>query len=139
MPILYGSGLSILAFLPEEESRALLDGAELEPLTDATVTDPGEMRRWLERIRRDGYACSVGQRIVGGVGVSAPIWGPRGEVMGNAMLALPAQRFRREQEPELASLVIDAAAEITRRIGGVRRSGEGVEPSQRGAATPHRF
>lgn len=119
LPIHCGaSGLAILAFLPDEEVDAVIRETGLTPVTDATITDPNELRRSLALIRERGYALTRGQRIAAAVGIAAPIWGSNGNVVGDVMVTVPEHRFAHEGERQLAELVTDAAAEITRLIGG---------------------
>jgi IclR family transcriptional regulator, acetate operon repressor len=112
------SGLAILAFLPDDEISSVLGETALTPLTDATITEPDELRRALARTRERGYAFTRGQRIAGAVGIAAPIWDPNGRVIGDVMVTMPEHRFAPASERQLATLVMDAAAQITDLIGG---------------------
>jgi IclR family acetate operon transcriptional repressor len=86
-------GEGILAFLPEDEIEAILASAELEPVTEQTVTDADELRRELIEVRARGYVMSVGRLIAGAVGIAAPVFGPDNRVIGDIVLALPEARI----------------------------------------------
>ena len=120
VPIHAGAtGLAIFAFLPEEEREEIIGrAATLERLTPHTLTDPENLVDELERVRRDGYSCTKGQRIEGAVGIATPIWGSQDRVVGDVAISLPIQRFVASREPELAQLVIRAAERVTHHIGG---------------------
>jgi DNA-binding IclR family transcriptional regulator len=68
-------GKAILASLPDERAGEIIEDTELVAHTDATPTDPEELRRQLRRIRDDGIAFCRGEREAGVVGVAAPIEG----------------------------------------------------------------
>ncbi len=111
------SGLAIMAFLPDEERRAILAQTPLVRLTERTITDPDMLERELEQVRVRGYAVSRGQRNVGAVAVAAPIWGPDGKVKSDLIVSLPEYRFSAKMESALARLVIQHAKLITERLG----------------------
>lgn len=118
MPVYAGAtGLAIMAFLPEGERREIAASTGLAPLTPNTVTDPAALERQMEQIRRQGYACTMGQRIPGAVGLGAPIWGPEGRVVGDLALTVPEQRFEASWERELARLLIHYAHRISDQLG----------------------
>jgi IclR family transcriptional regulator, acetate operon repressor len=120
------SGLGILAFLPEEERREIVDAA-LPPVTEATIVDRVELVGALDAIREAGYACTRGERIVGAVGLAAPIHDQRGRVLGDVCLTVPQQRFAESDGERLGALVVAAAEDISARMGHVRAgSGEGA-------------
>lgn len=66
-------GKAILSSLPSERVDAVLDATELTGPTDATITDPDELRTKLHRIRDDGIAFCRGEQYEGIVGVAAPL------------------------------------------------------------------
>jgi IclR family transcriptional regulator, acetate operon repressor len=112
------SGRAILAFLPEDERRAVIDRAPLEPLTERTITDPKQLEDVVAEVRDKGYALSVEERRTGGVGVAAPVFGPDGRVIADVGLAIPTQRFDAADEQRLAELVTAAAERITGALAG---------------------
>ncbi len=68
----------------------------------------------LERIRRDGYAVLKGDRVPDIAGVSAPVFGREGELLGALTLSLPTHRYREK----LVAPVRAAARALTRSLGG---------------------
>jgi DNA-binding IclR family transcriptional regulator len=67
-----------------------------------------------ERIRRDGYAALVGDRVPDLAGISAPVFGPGGELVGAVTLSPPAHRYRKS----FVAPVREAAAAITAGLRG---------------------
>lgn len=111
------SARAILAFLPPAEVEAVL-AAGLSPLTPATITNPDRLRAELERVRRQGYAVSAGERIEGTASIAVPLWRPSGEVVGSLAVSGPRFRFDPEGVPGLVPALFEAAAAIYRRLGG---------------------
>jgi IclR family acetate operon transcriptional repressor len=111
------TGRAILAFLPEGERSEIMAGS-LSAMTPRTITDSGELGTALETTRGRGYALSVEERRVGGVGLAAPVFAPGHSVIAAVGVALPVQRFEPEDEVRLAALVQGCAAAITAALGG---------------------
>ncbi len=115
------SGLAILAFLEEEEIRSIIERTRLPALTDQTITEVHRLHTELAAIRQRGYAITRGQRIPGAVGLSAPIFGSDGRVLGDVCLTIPQQRFEPASVTHIARLLTDCAAGITSDTGGKPR------------------
>lgn len=113
------SGLSILAFLSPALRASILDAPGGFPaFTADTLTTRDELESAIAEIRRRGYAITHGQRATGAVGLGAPVWDADGAVMGNVMVTIPEQRFDPADEERFAAAVVEAAAELTRAVGG---------------------
>lgn len=88
------SSKCLLAFSPPEFSRDYLQGVEPVALTENTLTDPAMLRAEIDRIRRQGYAGSLGERTPGLGSLSAPVLGHHGLVLAALSLAIPEIRYR---------------------------------------------
>jgi DNA-binding IclR family transcriptional regulator len=106
------TGLAILAFLPEEERRALYQ-KDLERFTERTIVTAADLEAEVARIRARGYAYSRGQRSKGAVGFGAPLFDAAGDVFGDVCITIPEGRFDPAQEPKLGRLLVVAAADIS--------------------------
>lgn len=128
------TGLAILAFLPEAEREAFFKKRKLNAITDRTIADRRKLTQLLDRIARNGYACTIGQRTPGAVGIAAPIFGPSGDVIGDIIITLPEQRFERGSERAFAKFVMRCANRVTHELGGVPPAAmeAGEEPETRG-------
>jgi IclR family acetate operon transcriptional repressor len=106
------TGKAMLAFSADPSGEVRRIG-RLEPMTAATVTSPRALASQLKEIRERGYSVNRGERIPGVWGVAAPILDP---VTHEAPAAIavqgPAVRITEERVPELAGLVMEAAAQI---------------------------
>lgn len=111
-----GIGLVLLAYAPAEFQERVL-GGPLERLTPLTVTDPAELRRRLDQVRRQGYAVATGQITLPDIVVAVPVRDPAGDVIAAVSVVLETARARPRV---LAGLLERAAAEITRRMAASR-------------------
>jgi DNA-binding IclR family transcriptional regulator len=111
------SGKIVLAALDPTRLRRILE-RPLERRTSATITDPGELQRELERVRRQGYAVIVDELEDGLASVSVPILGADGRLLGTVNVTGPSFRFdvvRRRAALEHARV---AVGEIETKLSG---------------------
>lgn len=106
-------GKAVLASLPDDEVDDVLDAAELVPRTDATVTDPDELRAQTRRIRDDGIAFRREEQRAGIVGVAAPIETGDGQAPAALGVRGPAERLNgRYLEEDITGQVISTAKSV---------------------------
>jgi DNA-binding IclR family transcriptional regulator len=67
-----------------------------------------------EKIRRDGYVETDSDRVQDLSGISAPVFGANGQLVGALTLTMPSSRKR----PAFLQAVRKAAAQLTQRLGG---------------------
>jgi DNA-binding IclR family transcriptional regulator len=106
------SGKVILAFLSPEEYAANLSAAE------AAGEDVAPLDEQLERVRRDGYMATIGDRIPGVGGLSVPVWDARG-VAGSITVSGPGERWSEEAMHSAAEAVRDAGLRLSINLGHV--------------------
>lgn len=114
-------GWAIMAHLPKADRDEICARTKLKPLTPFSITDPEELEKQLAVVRERGYALSHSQRIPGAVGLSAPLIGPGGHVLGGIGISLPETRFKSDSEGELSRLLLACTSAICRGI----RDGDG--------------
>jgi DNA-binding IclR family transcriptional regulator len=112
-----GVGKVLLAHLPEEALRAYLASVTLDPRTTRTLSSPAALERDLRSVRARGYAVDDEEFCLGLRCVAAPIRDHTGAVVAGMSVAGPSSRVRREQVRGIAGRVMEAAAEISRRLG----------------------
>jgi DNA-binding IclR family transcriptional regulator len=108
------SGKVILAFTPVGERERILDNLTYAPLTSSTIDRRETLVAELDRVREQGYAVSMGERIPGAVGVSVPVCSTSGLVMSLSLLG-PAERLTAERRTELTALLRATARSIEAR------------------------
>jgi IclR family pca regulon transcriptional regulator len=73
-------GRVLLAALPDDQLRALLNGAKISKLTAHTVTDRGELLRIITKVRENGYAVVDQELELGLRSIAVPLRDRRGTV-----------------------------------------------------------
>ena len=109
-------GKAILAFLPPAAQDRCLE-APIEAVTDATVTDPEELRSELEIARECGWAGSSSERTPGIRSIAAPIFDHNGAVVGSLGTSVPQVRMSDERAKELGELSRDTARQVSIALG----------------------
>jgi IclR family acetate operon transcriptional repressor len=110
-------GRAILAGMSPAESDAVIAKSELTAITSGTITDPAELRRQIAEDRRRGFSISTGERVVGGSAIAAPYYRAGGICHGSLVFTCPAIRFDVRLAPEIADAVVDAARQLSARLG----------------------
>jgi DNA-binding IclR family transcriptional regulator len=128
-------GMGILPFLPEEERERIVRETKLLRITDKTVGSKAELRREIDEIRAQGYCVSASQRIPGAAGVSAPVFGSDGKILGVIVLAFPESRLPNYDPHDLGRQVAAAARQTSERLGWREGSEDvdGSEPAEDGS------
>ncbi|WP_435182518.1 IclR family transcriptional regulator [Halobellus sp. EA9] len=105
-------GKAILAHLPDETVRWILDQHGLPARTENTITDRGRLFEELERIRDRGYALNLAEDLEGIHAIGVPLI-VDGEVQGALSVAGPAHRMSKERcETEVIDHLQAATDEI---------------------------
>jgi len=110
------SAKALLAFLDEPIIAEAL-AQPMEKLAPGTITDTGELRKDLERIRRRGWASSYEENNAGAWGLAAPVL-VNGRPVASVGLAAPAARYSKSAVRDLARLVLAAARDGEAQLGG---------------------
>jgi DNA-binding IclR family transcriptional regulator len=89
-------------------------------LTPFTVTDPGELAEQLSRIVQEGVSFDLEEQDLGVCAISAPVFGPTGDVKAVVTLVLPPERFGPEDRQSKVDAVKNTAAELSRYLSGAK-------------------
>ena len=117
-PLTVGSaGKVLLAFLPPSEQRDVLDRLSLDPGSAKTIPDEKALKIELANVRRQGWAQSFGERVLGAGAFSAPVFAGKGRPLAALSVLGPAERFGPEREEFLRGACVAAAAQISERMG----------------------
>lgn len=120
------SSLAILAHV-DEQTLSLVLANTRETVTPETITDADEILRVLKKVRVDGFATSIGERIQGAGSIAAPVFGPLTNVLGSISICGPSTRFANYEIDRMAQAISLGAAEVTRRIAEVNHREVGNE------------
>ena len=117
-----GIGKAILAHLGGERVAAIVARTGLEPFTERTLAHEAELSADLARIRLRGWSIDDEERYAGMRCVAAAIFNEFGEPVGGVSISGPTARVTAQRLTAIGPEVREAAAAITRRIGGVAPS-----------------
>jgi DNA-binding IclR family transcriptional regulator len=126
-------GIVMLAHQGEKDARNLLARTVLRAVTPHTVTDRDAIHAMLDRARRQGYAELQDANVMGASGVSAPVFGPGGEVIAGISIGAPTTRYK-QMRRQLIGIVVEEVAALSKRMSGhaaERQPGKG--PAAKGA------
>jgi IclR family transcriptional regulator, acetate operon repressor len=113
-----GIGKAILAHLPGDRVTAIVRKAGLEAYTPKTLADAPALARDLAWIRTQGFSVDDEERHPGMRCIAAPVFNEFGEPVAGVSISGPTVRITPERVGDIGPLVRDAAAEVTRIIGG---------------------
>jgi IclR family acetate operon transcriptional repressor len=106
------AGKVLLAFLPPAARTSLLRSMKLERVTQHTRTNADDLLAELEQVRREGWARSSGERVLGASAVSVPVRDESGEVVCALSILGPADRLTEREIERLIVPLERAASEI---------------------------
>jgi DNA-binding IclR family transcriptional regulator len=103
----------LMAYLPQQEIRTIVEEKGLPKICTNTITDPDELLDELARIREQGYARSIEETDPGAWGVATPIYEREGDVVAAVGVAGPTLRFSEQLAQEYVSLCCQTAQRIS--------------------------
>lgn len=113
-----GTGKAILATLPEDRLRALIQSSGLPAFTESTLSTPAALFADLEQTRARGWSFDQEERHIGMSCIGAAIFDAQGQAVGGVSISGPSARFDARSSLDYGRQVAEAAAEITRALGG---------------------
>ena len=108
-------GRVLLAALPENEARALVDASDLTPRTVNSVTEPERIMERLSAARTDGYAVIDQEVEVGLRSIAVPLYNAHGHVVAALNTGVAAVQ---SEASDLAALYIEPLKRVQ---DGLRR------------------
>lgn len=111
-----GSGRAMLAHLPADELRLLLDRFKFERLTAKTIASRRALLAGLKQVRERGVSVVDSGTVAGVTSVAAPIFAADGRVAAALSAGGPTARIG-ERMAAVVAAVRDGAEEISRILG----------------------
>ena len=111
-----GTGKVLLAYQPPRLIDFIIGRAGLTRQTSTTITDPGQLRSELRKIRRDGYAIDYEEQEEGVRCLAAPVFGTDGEIFAAISLSGPASRLDGRRIEELVPTLKQIATDLSRAL-----------------------
>jgi DNA-binding IclR family transcriptional regulator len=107
------SAVRMWVALRPEKDRARLLREPLLKFTSHTTTDPNELATMLETAAAEGVAYDLEEQDLGVCAVSAPVFGPGGDVLAILTIVVPSDRFGATGRAKNTQAVRAKAAEMT--------------------------
>jgi DNA-binding IclR family transcriptional regulator len=123
LPIHVGAGKVLAAAMSDAEIQQMLDELGEIRLANGQPFPREEVLTELERVRKQGYAVSLGERMLGIVAVAAPVIDAHGATIAAVSVAGTADRISAKDIEPLSIEVRDAAKMIAERYDGGSRIG----------------
>ncbi|TQR19706.1 IclR family transcriptional regulator [Psychrobacillus vulpis] len=107
----------ILSFLQDEEIESYLSNVELNSFAMGTIIDKEILFESIQNARKNGYTISNSELENHTSAIAAPIFNHRGEVIAGISIAGIEANYQNEKVDIFAKKVIDAANEISEKLG----------------------
>jgi DNA-binding IclR family transcriptional regulator len=120
-------GKAMLAFLPENEVRAILEQYPLVKKTPRTITQKKHLLVHLASVRERAVALDLEENLTGVICVAAPIFDKTGRVIAGISLSGPASRM----EPKLTEVqeeIRSSAKTLSRMLSPMPLAENGTSP-----------
>jgi DNA-binding IclR family transcriptional regulator len=114
-------GKAILAQMSDEDAARLLGPQPFVRMTPRSRTRLAPLLAELNVVRRNGYAVSDEENLVGVYAIGAAVRDASGTTVAAISGALPRHEVSRASLPRLCRLVRDAAERVSARLGAPRR------------------
>ena len=114
-----GIGKALLAQMDEDQLDRTLAGQMLEAFTERTITDIAALKADLQVARAQGFAVDSEEKNIGMRCIAAPVFDMNSEAIAGISVSGPTSRVGPDQISAFSQPVIEAAAHLTRAIGGV--------------------
>jgi len=110
-------GKAMVAYLPEQEQRDVIDHLTYTRFNERTITNKLAMASEMDKVRKLGYATDQAEEIEGVHCVAAPIRNHRGYPLAALWATGPSYRMRSEDFHAIGELVMEAARKVSGRFG----------------------
>lgn len=112
-----GVGKILLAYLPRKQLDYILKKEKPIRYTDKTIVRRADLDRELSLIREKGYAIDNEEHEAGVRCVAAPVRNNDSVVCGAVSVSVPTVRLPDKEIPRYRDIIVQAAEEISRRMG----------------------
>jgi len=110
-------GKVLLAYLPKEKRRKILEGKQLPRLTERTITDKEELEKNLKQIKKQGFALDNEENEKDVCCIAVPIRNYQGTVIAALSISRPSFRMYKNKQKDLEKALIEIGEKISKRMG----------------------
>jgi IclR family acetate operon transcriptional repressor len=112
-----GIGKALLSAFDDDRLEAFIKTAKFSRFTDRTISNAEQLRKAVRQTRQRGYSLDDEERTIGMRCVAASILNSYGEVVAGISISGPTIRMPDAKVREIGKWVVEAAAEVSRRLG----------------------
>jgi len=110
-------GKVLLAYLPEEEIKKILDKIVLTRLTENTITDKMDLEKELDKVKEQGFALDRQENEKDILCIAAPIRNHQGKIIAALSISIPIFRLDKNIQNNLKEALIETTEKISKRFG----------------------
>jgi IclR family KDG regulon transcriptional repressor len=110
-------GVTLMAYLPEEEVDELLKLYPLVKIAPRAVVNPRTFKKQLEQIRTRGYTFEDNEAVEGMVGIAAPVRNHLGEIIAAVGVTFPSFKVAKRTIAKAIATVKETTDEISLALG----------------------
>ena len=107
----------LLACLSGNELDKALCGCRFEHFTEKTFTNTADFKKYLKKVREQGYAVDDQEYVIGHRCVGAPVFDYRGDAIASISASGTIKEISDEELPHIAEEVKKAAAALSSKMG----------------------
>lgn len=105
-------GKLFLAAFPDDDLHKLVKTLKLSRFTPRTIVEPRELLRAIEAVRKNGYATTDEEYVLGVVGCGVAVLGPDDRIVAGLSLSVPQARVAFDALPKFIPALRKAAARL---------------------------
>jgi len=119
IPLFAGAaGKAILAFLPKEKIKYIINHTNFTKFAKNTISNPAKLLKELEKIRKEGYATSFEELVSDGASVATAIFDKNKKVIASLNIATIVSRLKEKEKITFhASLLKEFSKKISSKLG----------------------
>lgn len=110
-------GKVLLAYMPEEERKKILQNKGLPRLTERTIIDERELGKELTEVRKQNFALDREENEKDVRCIAAPIRNCQGDVIAAISISSPIFRIDAGTQDNLKNALLKTSKEISKRLG----------------------
>ncbi|MFT5257923.1 MAG: IclR family KDG regulon transcriptional repressor [Polaribacter sp.] len=105
-------GKIILAFLPEEKQKQVLQKIDYKTFTQNTIANASQLKNELKEIQKKEYALDLEEFELGLICIALPVFNKNNECIGAISASGPSSRFELKKVAHYVSIIKKGIAEI---------------------------
>lgn len=114
---------AMMAFLPQEQQRKIIENG-LQALTPKTITNPEELIKDLDAIRRQGWCLSSGEYANEVFGLGVPLFDLSGNVFGSLTISGPIYRLPNVENEQTVAILQKEGQHLQRYLKYIHSAGK---------------